>query len=107
MDEKWTKTAIEPEMTEEELKKYCKKTFGMLGFSLVKDAGLCAIVAGAVASVVTLTNPLLAAAVYLAEGSIVTWLAKETDDAVMTDINDVAEVLGKPEVFTEEDRWRK
>ena len=105
MNEKLTKD--EPEMTEEELKKYCKKTFGMLGFSLVKDAGLCAIVAGVIASAVTVTNPLLAACVYLAEGSIVTWLAKETDDAVMTDVNDVAEVFGKPEIFTEEDKWRK
>jgi hypothetical protein len=95
------------ELTEEEYKKYCKKTFGMLGFSLVKDAGLCAIVAGVIASAVTITNPLLAAAVYLAEGSIVTWLAKETDDAVMTDVNDVASVLNKPEIFTEEDKWRK
>lgn len=95
------------ELTEEEYKKYCKKTFGMLGFGLVKDAGLCAIVGGAVASIVTITNPLLAACVYIAEGSIVTWLAKETDDAIMTDVNDVASVLNKPEIFTEEDKWRK
>lgn len=95
------------ELTEEEYKKYCKKTFGMLGFGLVKDVGLCAIVGGAVASIVTVTNPLLAACVCIAEGSIVTWLAKETDDAIMTDVNDVASVLNKPEIFTEEDKWRK
>lgn len=95
------------EMTEEEYKKYCRKTFGMLGFGLVKEAGLCAIVGGVVASVVTVTNPLLAACVYIAEGSIVTWLAKETDDAIMEDVNSVADVFNKPEIFTEEDKWRK
>lgn len=98
---------IKKDLTPEEYKKYARKTIGMGLFSLVKDVGLCTIVAGAVASVVTVTNPLLAACVYLAEGSVVTWLGKETDDAVMDDVNSVAEVLGKEEIFTEEDKWRK
>lgn len=94
------------EMTPEEYKKYATKTLGMLGFGLVKDAGLCAIVAGGVASLITITNPLLMACVCVAEGSIVTWLSKETDDAIMDDVNSIAATFNKPEIFTEEDKWR-